>query len=132
MIRLLLKYCIYCASVPSLHRESTDSLTCTQLTNTKHSWQNGTRCRDGVKLLWCHSHLVWLVFEGCMRLFSFRKLFCDLYNNTNSVVINSCPWQCYLCCALNMNSNKLFHHYRQTFANSNNLVPMATKIVKIF
>ena len=27
-------------------------------------WTNGTRCRDGVKLLWCHSHLVWLVFEG--------------------------------------------------------------------
>ena len=23
---------------------------------------NGTRCRDGVKVLWCHSHLVWLVF----------------------------------------------------------------------
>ena len=22
----------------------------------------GTRCRDGVKVLWCHSHLVWLVF----------------------------------------------------------------------
>ena len=19
-----------------------------------HSWQNGTNCRDGVKLLWCH------------------------------------------------------------------------------
>ena len=37
---------------------------CTQLANTKHSRQNGTRCRDGVKLLWCHSHLVWLVFEG--------------------------------------------------------------------
>ena len=29
-----------------------------------HSWQNGTRCRDGVKVLWCHSHLVWLVFEA--------------------------------------------------------------------
>ena len=28
-----------------------------------HSWQNGTRCRDGVNVL-CHSHLVWLVFEG--------------------------------------------------------------------
>ena len=28
------------------------------------SWQNGTRCRDGVKVLWCHSHLVWLVFEA--------------------------------------------------------------------
>ena len=27
-----------------------------------HSWQNGTRGRDGVKVLWCHSHLVWLVF----------------------------------------------------------------------
>ena len=26
IIRLLLKYCIYCASAPSLHRESTDSL----------------------------------------------------------------------------------------------------------
>ena len=25
-------------------------------------WQNGTRCRDGVKVLWCHSHLAWLVF----------------------------------------------------------------------
>ena len=29
-----------------------------------HSWQNGTRCRDGVKGLWHHSHLVWLFFEG--------------------------------------------------------------------
>ena len=29
-----------------------------------HSWQNGTRCKDGVKVLWCHSHLVWLVFEA--------------------------------------------------------------------
>ena len=27
-------------------------------------WQNGTRCRDGVKVLWCHSHLVRLVFEA--------------------------------------------------------------------
>ena len=35
-------------------------------TNTKHiySWQNGTRCRDGVNVLWCRFHLVWLVFEG--------------------------------------------------------------------
>ena len=28
-----------------------------------HSWQNGTRCRDGVKVLWSHSHLVWLFFR---------------------------------------------------------------------
>ena len=29
-----------------------------------HSWQNGTRCGDGVNVLQCCSHLVWLVFEG--------------------------------------------------------------------
>ena len=29
-----------------------------------HSWQNGTRCRDDVNVLWCCSYLVWLVFEG--------------------------------------------------------------------
>ena len=23
-----------------------------------HSWQNGTRCRDGVNVFWCRSHLV--------------------------------------------------------------------------
>ena len=59
------------------------TLLCTQLTNTKHSWQNGTRCRDGVKLLWCHSHLVWLpVFEGsiptCACFHSDKlNIFCD-------------------------------------------------------
>ena len=25
---------------------------------------NGTRCKDGVKVLWQQSHLVWLLFEG--------------------------------------------------------------------
>ena len=45
------------------------TLLCTQLTDTKHICVSGgkmacTRCRDGVKVLWCHSHLVWLVFEG--------------------------------------------------------------------
>ena len=40
------------------------TLLCTHLTNTKHRWQNGTRCRDGVNVLWRCSHLVWLVFEG--------------------------------------------------------------------
>ena len=24
-------------------------------TNTRHCWQNGTRCKDGMKVLWCHS-----------------------------------------------------------------------------
>ena len=48
-----------------------------QLKNTKHSWQNGTRRRDGVKLLWCHSHLVFWGFYPYIHLFSFRNLFCD-------------------------------------------------------
>ena len=42
----------------------------------------GTRCRGGVKVLWCHSHLVRLVVEGSIltcSCFSFRKLFCDLF-----------------------------------------------------
>ena len=34
-----------------------------------HNWQNGTRCRDGVNMLWCRSHLVWLVFEDTCTCF---------------------------------------------------------------
>ena len=29
-----------------------------------HSWQNDKRCKDGVKVLRGHSHLVWLVSEA--------------------------------------------------------------------
>ena len=45
------------------------------------SWQNGTRCRDGVKVLWCHSNLVWLVFEAYIptALVFPQKTFCDLF-----------------------------------------------------
>ena len=31
-------------------------------------WQNGTRCRDGVRVLWCCSHLVWLIFEASISI----------------------------------------------------------------
>ena len=57
------------------------TLLCIQLTNTKHSWQHGTRCRDGANVLWCRPHLVcWLVFHPYIyMLSSFGKLFCDLY-----------------------------------------------------
>ena len=34
-------------------------------------WQNGTRCRDGVKVLWCHS---------LHAPVSWRKPFCDFHN----------------------------------------------------
>ena len=53
-----------------------------------HSWQNGTRCRDGVNVLQCHSHLVWPVFEGsiptCTCFHSenfFGTCFCCLFFN---------------------------------------------------
>ena len=59
---------IYSNYIAAIHNVTYSPCTsiCTPhpLTNTKHSWQNGTKCRDGVELLWCHSHLVWLVFEG--------------------------------------------------------------------
>ena len=56
-----------CTALPITLPSTT--LLCTQLTNTKHICVNDgklacTRCRDGVKVLWCHSHLVQLVFEG--------------------------------------------------------------------
>ena len=37
--------------------------------------------RDGVKMLWCHSHLVWLVFEGFIPTCTcfIQKTFCDLF-----------------------------------------------------
>ena len=47
-----------------------------------HSWQNGTRCRDGVNVLRCRSHLVWLVFEGSIptcTCFHSENFFCDLF-----------------------------------------------------
>ena len=48
-----------------------------------HSWQNGTRCRDGVNVLWCRSHLVWLVFEGSI-------LTCACFHLENFFVTCSC------------------------------------------
>ena len=44
-------------------------------------WQNGTRCRHGVKVLWCHSHLVWLIFDASIPTCTCfpSENFCDLY-----------------------------------------------------
>ena len=50
--------------------------------------KSGTRCRDGVKVLWCHSYLFWLVFEGSIPtlhvLVLSQKTFCDLYITQSS------------------------------------------------
>ena len=53
-----------------------------------HSWQNGTRCRDGVNVLWCHSHLVCLVFEG-----SIPTSVC--FHSENFFVTCSCCFFCF-------------------------------------
>ena len=60
-----------------MHKSHTSSSACA-----KHSWQNGIRCRDGVKFLWCHSHLVWLVFEDSIPTcasFHSENVFLRLY-----------------------------------------------------
>ena len=48
-----------------------------------HSWQNGTRCRDGVNGLWCRSHFVWLDFEGSIPT-------CTCFHSENFFVTCSC------------------------------------------
>ena len=50
------------------------------------------RCRDGVKVLWCHSHLVWLVFEGSIPtcacfVFFFSENFCDFCINSHLILV---------------------------------------------
>ena len=44
---------------PSAYNKQTQSILCIS-----GSMQRGTRCRGGVKVLWCHSHLVCLVLGG--------------------------------------------------------------------
>ena len=48
-----------------------------------HSWQNGTRCWDGVNVLWCRPHLVWVVFEGSIPT-------CACFHLENFFVTCSC------------------------------------------
>ena len=45
-----------------------------------HSWQNGTRCRDGVNVLQCRSHPV---FEGSIPT-------CTCFHSENFFVTCSC------------------------------------------
>ena len=57
-------------------------------TNTRHSWQNGTRWRDGVKVSLPSSLAGFWGFHPYMRLFSFRKLslLFGLQNNHNHLL----------------------------------------------
>ena len=59
----------------------------TQLTQGTASWQNGT---VKIKVLWCHSHLVWLVFEGSIptcACFRSENFFVTLYIILSSIVL---------------------------------------------
>ena len=76
----------------SVHLVGVDRLSACREFCGVHSWQNGTRCRDGVKLLWCHSHLVWLVFEAPIPT-------CACFHSENFFVTCSC---CFLYCFLGM------------------------------
>jgi len=38
---------------------------------------SGTKCKNGVKVLWCHSHLVWLVSPLLHVLLLIQTSFCD-------------------------------------------------------
>ena len=58
-----------CKSTCTTHPATPTTLPSTTLLCTQQAYlckwqQNGTRCRNGVKVLWCLYHLVWLVFEG--------------------------------------------------------------------
>ena len=64
-----------------------NSILCTQLTNTKHNIcvSGGEMAQDvgmvRVKVLWCHSRLVWLVFEASIptcTCFPSENFLCDL------------------------------------------------------
>ena len=60
----------------------------------KFSKRKTSACRDGVNVLWCRSHLVWLVFEGSIptcACFPFGKLFCDLF-----LLVFFFFWNCFL------------------------------------
>ena len=54
-----------------------------RITKTKYSWQNGTRCKDGVKVL----HLVWLVFEGSIPT-------CTCFQSGNFLWLWNDSWLC--------------------------------------
>ena len=52
-----------CTTHPALPTTLASTTLCTQQAHKAYlcKWRkNGTRHRDGVKVLWCHSHLVWL------------------------------------------------------------------------
>ena len=52
----------------------------------------GKMAQDGVKVLWCHSHLVWLVFEASIPT-------CTCFHSENFLRLVSVA---FLCCRLGM------------------------------
>ena len=78
-------YTLHCLPQPSYAHNKHKAL---------YSWQNDTRCREDVKVLWCHSHFVWLVlwgFHSYMRLFRFFVT-CVVFKGGYSTICHTPLW----------------------------------------
>lgn len=73
-----------------------------------HSWQNGTKCRDGMKVMWCHPLVGFWGFHLCMHLF-FCSCFFFLLEMVREVKLREDAWsvKCeytLFCCSQRTNS----------------------------
>ena len=48
------------------------------VTSTSHGWQSGSRYRNAMKVLWCHSYLLWLVFPSLHTLVILKTFLCSV------------------------------------------------------
>ena len=80
---------------------------------------NGTRCRDGVKVLWCHSHQFGWFFRlpSLHALVFIQKTFCDL-------IVCVCVW------GIKENKNKLKYGFGRVLVRS--LTGVRPKNVHVF
>ena len=93
MDRLYVEGCGFSSAEYSVHLVGVNRLSVCREFCGVHSWQNGTRSTDGVKLLWCCSHLVWLVFEDSIPTYA-------CFHSENFLVTCSCCF--FLYCFLGM------------------------------
>ena len=101
------------------------TLLCTQVTNTMHSRQNGTRCRDGVKVLWCCSYLVWLVFEGSIptcACFHWENFFVTCTYKQSLVCKNES-------CSKALRGNHMLYHAYCKCAYQNKIITCSANLV---
>ena len=98
----LITYLMIRGQWPTWQQKSPSDLKWSQITSTKHSWRNGTRCRDGLKVLWCHSRLVWPVFEGSSPM-------CTSYQHHQWLLCSDTCLYCRFCGIRNPSWRELDH-----------------------